>query len=133
MSAPRCGVCTTGLSKTTSGWSMAFSSARSCDLMNPYHRSRPGKLIGRLPVMKAAICTGHGSPPRHIEHRPDQRHNSVPSFMRIDAYAPLCIRCQGTAEPASEMACPKMEGPRVALGDAILACLTERPMTGYEL
>jgi DNA-binding PadR family transcriptional regulator len=29
--------------------------------------------------------------------------------------------------------CPKMEGPRVALGDAILACLTERPMTGYEL
>jgi DNA-binding PadR family transcriptional regulator len=36
-------------------------------------------------------------------------------------------------QPSSEMACPKMEGPRVALGDAILACLTERPMTGYEL
>src|SRR5213595_3007515 len=29
--------------------------------------------------------------------------------------------------------CSKMEGVRVALGDAILACLTERPMTGYEL
>ncbi len=28
---------------------------------------------------------------------------------------------------------PKMESPRVALGDAILACLTESPMTGYEL
>jgi DNA-binding PadR family transcriptional regulator len=26
-----------------------------------------------------------------------------------------------------------MEGGAVALGDAILACLTERPMTGYEL
>jgi DNA-binding PadR family transcriptional regulator len=26
-----------------------------------------------------------------------------------------------------------MEGRRLALGDAILACLTERPMTGYEL
>lgn len=36
-------------------------------------------------------------------------------------------------QPCSEMACPTMEGPRVALGDAILACLTERPMTGYEL
>jgi DNA-binding PadR family transcriptional regulator len=27
----------------------------------------------------------------------------------------------------------KMEGGAMALGDAILACLTERPMTGYEL
>src|ERR1044072_4100557 len=53
--------------------------------------------------------------------------------MHIDAYAPLCIRCQGQMQPSSKMACPKMEGPRVALGDAILACLTERPMTGYEL
>jgi len=29
--------------------------------------------------------------------------------------------------------CSKTEGWRVALGDAILACLTEQPMTGYEL
>src|SRR5207302_8547661 len=29
--------------------------------------------------------------------------------------------------------CSTLEGVRVALGDAILACLTERPMTGYEL
>src|SRR5262245_54809925 len=36
-------------------------------------------------------------------------------------------------QPSAKMACPKREGPRVALGDAILACLTERPMTGYEL
>lgn len=36
-------------------------------------------------------------------------------------------------QPFSKTACSKMEGPRVALGDAILACLTERPMTGYEL
>lgn len=36
-------------------------------------------------------------------------------------------------QAVAQMACPKMEGPRVALGDAILACLTERPMTGYEL
>src|SRR5262249_10357882 len=51
-----------------------------------------------------------------------------PPLMHIDAYAPLCIRCQGKMQP-----CSKMEGVRVALGDAILACLTERPMTGYEL
>src|SRR5437763_16302809 len=36
-------------------------------------------------------------------------------------------------QPCPKLACPKMEGPRVALGDAILACLTERPMSGYEL
>src|SRR5437899_12910457 len=36
-------------------------------------------------------------------------------------------------QPRSKTACPKMEGARMALGDAILACLTERPMTGYEL
>src|SRR6202048_1469617 len=48
--------------------------------------------------------------------------------MHVDAYALLCIlsrkhvrKSQGT------------EGWRMALGDAILACLTERPMTGYEL
>src|SRR6202163_4353459 len=50
------------------------------------------------------------------------------SIMHVDAYALLCIlsrkhvrKSQGT------------EGWRMALGDAILACLTERPMTGYEL
>ena len=43
--------------------------------------------------------------------------------MHIDAYAPMCIK--------SEM---KVERRRLmALGDAILACLTEHPMTGYEL
>ena len=30
-------------------------------------------------------------------------------------------------------AIPATEGGLVALGDAIHACLTERPMTGYEL
>ena len=36
--------------------------------------------------------------------------------------------------PCSKMQpCSNMEGVHVALGDAILACLTERPMTGYEL
>src|SRR5438270_11292541 len=46
--------------------------------------------------------------------------------MHIDAYASLCIK---------SMRCifGSLEGVRVALGDAILACLTERPMTGYEL
>src|SRR3954470_7329887 len=53
--------------------------------------------------------------------------------MHIDAYAPLCIRCQGTMQPDPKAGLPKMEGIRVALGDAILACLTERPMSGYEL
>src|ERR1700676_471603 len=50
------------------------------------------------------------------------------SSMHVDAYALLCIlsrkhvrKSQGT------------EGWCMALGDAILACLTERPMTGYEL
>jgi DNA-binding PadR family transcriptional regulator len=33
----------------------------------------------------------------------------------------------------SIMRVPEMESPRLALGDAILACLTESPMTGYEL
>src|SRR5215470_1172874 len=41
--------------------------------------------------------------------------------MCIDAYATLCIKST-------------VKGRRlVALGDAILVCLTERPMTGYEL
>src|SRR5437879_12646984 len=46
--------------------------------------------------------------------------------MHIDAYASLCIK---------SMRCifGSLEGRRMALGDAILACLTERPMTGYEL
>src|SRR3954464_10826418 len=43
--------------------------------------------------------------------------------MRIDAYATLCIMSI-TVNPETGV---------VALGDAILACLTERPMTGYEL
>src|SRR3954462_14844625 len=43
--------------------------------------------------------------------------------MRIDAYATLCIMSI-TVNPEASV---------LALGDAILACLTERPMTGYEL
>src|SRR3954471_20673273 len=43
--------------------------------------------------------------------------------MRIDAYATLCIMSI-TVNPEASL---------LALGDAILACLTERPMTGYEL
>src|SRR4029078_6548355 len=43
--------------------------------------------------------------------------------MRIDAYATLCIMSIAVNPEASV----------VALGDAILACLTERPMTCYEL
>src|SRR6476661_1125906 len=43
--------------------------------------------------------------------------------MHIDAYATLCIMSI-TVDPETGV---------VALGDAILACLTERPMTGYEL
>jgi DNA-binding PadR family transcriptional regulator len=42
--------------------------------------------------------------------------------MHIDAYAILCI-----------LSTEDHEGWCLALGDAILACLTERPMTGYEL
>jgi len=43
--------------------------------------------------------------------------------MHIDAYATMCIKSSIT----------RMKDDRLALGDAILACLTERPMTGYEL
>ena len=43
--------------------------------------------------------------------------------MHIDAYATMCIKSSLT----------RMKDDRLALGDAILACLTERPMTGYEL
>src|SRR3954452_3206702 len=43
--------------------------------------------------------------------------------MRIDAYATLCIMSI-TVNPEASV---------LALGDAILVCLTERPMTGYEL
>src|SRR3954466_9186362 len=46
-----------------------------------------------------------------------------PRLMHIDAYATLCIMST-TVNPETGV---------VALGDAILACLTERPMTGYEL
>src|SRR5260370_22322789 len=45
--------------------------------------------------------------------------------MHIDAYAPLCIKSSSSGEG--------WRIDKVALGDAILACLTERPMTGYEL
>ena len=44
--------------------------------------------------------------------------------MHIDAYAPMCIK--------SRLMVEKEKRP-MALGDAILACLTEHPMTGYEL
>src|SRR5258708_27959398 len=47
--------------------------------------------------------------------------------MHIDAYAPMRIK-------SSWLVKIKERGrPVMALGDAILACLTERPMTGYEL
>src|SRR6266702_1311601 len=46
--------------------------------------------------------------------------------MHIDAYASMCIK-------SSMLGAAEMEIRPVALGDAILACLTERPMTGYEL
>src|SRR3954453_17141920 len=44
--------------------------------------------------------------------------------MRVDAYATLCIMSITVINPEASV---------LALGDAILACLTERPMTGYEL
>jgi DNA-binding PadR family transcriptional regulator len=46
--------------------------------------------------------------------------------MRVDAYATLCIMSTLQGWQYTEVGV-------VALGDAILACLTERPMTGYEL
>src|SRR5882724_12121343 len=46
-------------------------------------------------------------------------------IMRVDAYATLCIM--------STTVLIEPEAGVLALGDAILACLTERPMTGYEL
>jgi DNA-binding PadR family transcriptional regulator len=45
--------------------------------------------------------------------------------MHVDAYATLCIKS------ITKINFPKEDS--VALGDAILVCLTERPMTGYEL
>src|SRR6202142_1924905 len=45
--------------------------------------------------------------------------------MHIDAYATLCIKSTTVRK--------RRRVGDVALGDAILACLTERPMTGYEL
>jgi DNA-binding PadR family transcriptional regulator len=48
--------------------------------------------------------------------------------MHIDAYASMRIK---SSVPIADL---EPEGVRpVALADAILACLTERPMTGYEL
>src|SRR5246500_1140383 len=48
--------------------------------------------------------------------------------MHIDAYAPMRIKSSVLIADQS------MPGVRpLALADAILACLTERPMTGYEL
>jgi DNA-binding PadR family transcriptional regulator len=47
------------------------------------------------------------------------------ALMHVDAYATLCIKS------ITKINFPKEDS--VALGDAILVCLTERPMTGYEL
>src|SRR3954462_9912438 len=52
-----------------------------------------------------------------------RRRIAPPELMRSDAYATLCIM-SNTVNP---------EAGVVALGCAILACPTERPMTGYEL
>src|SRR5437763_8872952 len=46
--------------------------------------------------------------------------------MHIDAYASIRIK-------SSRLVKGHREAGHMALGDAILACLTERPMTGYEL
>src|SRR5436309_11627383 len=55
--------------------------------------------------------------------------------MHVDAYAILCIWSTVlTAGQARSQAGSLTErGRELALGDAILVCLTERPMTGYEL
>ena len=55
--------------------------------------------------------------------------------MHIDAYAIICIK---SSVLISDHSTPGTENRRtgnrpLALADAILACLTERPMTGYEL
>ena len=47
--------------------------------------------------------------------------------MHIDAYAQMCIM---SSVPTRLL---DWRETRLPLGDAILACLTERPMTGYEL
>src|SRR6185437_6607810 len=49
--------------------------------------------------------------------------------MHIDAYALMRIKSRTDAERDTG----EEETDDMALGDAILACLTERPMTGYEL
>src|SRR5512143_2520544 len=55
-----------------------------------------------------------------------QTSMSSPITMRVDAYATLCIMSTSKGRK-------KWRAGVLALGDAILACLTERPMTGYEL
>src|SRR5580698_10456016 len=50
--------------------------------------------------------------------------------MHIDAYALICIK---SSVLISDHSTPGTENRPLALADAILACLTERPMTGYEL
>src|ERR1700684_2942631 len=52
------------------------------------------------------------------------------SHMHIDAYALICIK---SSVLMSDHSTPGTENRPLALADAILACLTERPMTGYEL
>src|ERR1700722_14092419 len=52
--------------------------------------------------------------------------------MHIDAYASICIKSSQVSKP-KEARSRKRSFRHVALADAILACLTERPMTGYEL
>src|SRR5262245_45431072 len=51
--------------------------------------------------------------------------------------APLCtlthMHLCAYAVKEQMQPCSKTEGASVAIGDAILACLHERPMTGYEL
>jgi len=50
--------------------------------------------------------------------------------MHIDAYAIICIK---SSVLILDHSTPGTENRPLALADAILACLTERPMTGYEL
>jgi DNA-binding PadR family transcriptional regulator len=56
-------------------------------------------------------------------------HPFICIYMHIDAYASICIK---SSVLVAEHSNPREIRP-VALADAILACLTERPMTGYEL
>ena len=116
MSRPRCGVCTTGLSNTASGWSKSHSAAGSWDLTKSYHlssavmaRTSPAQRRRRVGQQAFPICI--------LTHYATLTHKV--KFMHFGSF--------DATGKSSET------GSTLALGDAILACLTEHPMTGYEL